>query len=350
MKTALFTALRTIEICDAPEPALERPTDVLVRIGRLGVCGSDVHYHVHGRIGDQTVQYPASLGHECAGTVAEVGAEVKNLQPGQRVAIDPAIVCGTCDQCRAGRSNTCRRLRFMGSPGEAPGAAAEFCVLPAENCFPVPPGTTLDQAALAEPLSIGLYAVRLARLRAGQRIAVLGCGPIGLSVLLCAKMTAPCTAYVTDLLDERLDAAARCGADWTGNASRGETEAALQRREPLGLDLVFECSGDPACIDQAIRLLAPGGTVMMVGIPPAGHLSFHVHLARRKEITLQPVRRQRDCVAPVIEAMAAGRIDASALVTHRYPLERIAEAFELVAGYRDGVIKAMIDLPGAGPD
>ncbi len=347
MRTALFTDLRKIEIREAPAPSLERPGDVLVRIDRLGVCGSDVHYHVHGRIGDQVLRYPASLGHECAGTVVEVGAAVENVRPGDRVAVDPALTCGGCDQCRAGRPNTCRKLQFMGCPNEAPGAASELCVLPAVNCFPIPNGMTLEQAALAEPLSIGLYAVRLAGLGPDRRIAILGCGPIGLGVLACTKMTAPATVYATDLFDERLDAAGRLGADWTGNASRDDAAAAIQRREPLGVDVVFECSGDPECLDEAIELAAPGGTVMMVGIPPVERVSFHSHVVRRREITLRAVRRQRECVAPVIAAIADGRLDTSPFVTHRYPLERIADAFELVAEYRDGVIKAMVALSAA---
>ncbi len=159
MKAACFTALREIELREVAPPKLSRPGDVLVRIDRVGVCGSDVHYYVHGRIGSQVVRYPATIGHECSGTIVEVGTAAGRLAPGDRVAIDPAIVCGECDQCRGGRSNTCRRIRFMGSPGQAPGAIAEFSVLPAENCFKIPDAMTLDQAALVEPLSIGVYAV-----------------------------------------------------------------------------------------------------------------------------------------------------------------------------------------------
>ena len=180
MKVAHFTAPKKLEIVDLPPPRLNRPDAVLLRVDRVGVCGSDVHYYLEGRIGDRALVYPATVGHECAGTVVEVGAEVDRLLPGQRVAVDPAIVCGTCDQCRAGRSNTCRNLTFMGCPGEALGAVAELRVVPAENCFPIPAGMTLDEAALVEPLSVGLHAVRLAELPPAARIAILGAGPIGL--------------------------------------------------------------------------------------------------------------------------------------------------------------------------
>lgn len=347
MKVAYFTGLRKVEIADAPPPRLVRPEDVLLRIDRVGVCGSDVHYYAHGRIGDQVVRYPATLGHECAGTVLEVGAAVQSLTAGDRVAVDPATVCGTCDQCRAGRPNTCRKLQFMGCPGETPGAVAELHVVPATTCFPIPASMSLDHATLIEPLSIGLYAVRLGGMSPGAKIAVLGAGPIGLSVLLSAKAAACSTAYVTDLLDERLEAARRCGADWTGNARRDQPTEAIVQREPQGLDLVLECSGDPACIDQGQQLLAPGGTLVLVGIPPADSVSFDPHRMRRMELTMKSVRRQKDCVAPAIELVGRGQIDPEPLLTHHFPLERIHEAFELVAGYRDGVIKAILHLTNA---
>lgn len=347
MKVAYFTGLRELEICHAPEPKLDRPDAVLLRIDRVGVCGSDVHYYLNGRIGDQVVEYPATIGHECSGTVMEVGSAVRRLRPGARVAVDPAMVCGDCDQCRAGRLNTCRKLQFMGCPGEALGAMAEYRVVPAENCLPIPETMSLEQAALVEPLSVGLHAVRLGEVHPAARIAVLGAGPIGLSVLLCAKADSPCTVYMTDLLDERLEVARRCGADWTGNAENSDVTGAIASKEPWGLDLVFECSGDPACIDQAQRLLTPGGTLVMVGIPPTAQVSFDVHVMRRMELTFRNVRRQKGCVAPVIRMVDEGRIDPNPLLTHRFPLAEIQDAFELVAGYRDGVVKTVVEVSAA---
>jgi L-iditol 2-dehydrogenase len=344
MKAAHFTGLKKVEIVELPMPKPGRPDDVLLRIERVGVCGSDVHYYREGRIGEQALIYPATVGHECAGTVVETGAEVAHVRPGDHVAVDPAVVCGTCDQCRQGRPNTCRHLQFMGAPGEALGAVAEYRVVPAANCFPIPANMTLDEAALAEPLSVGLHAVHLGEVAEAARLVIIGAGPIGLSVLLCAKATAACTVYMTDLLDQRLEVARRCGADWTGTAIHGQAIEAILQKAPQGVDLVFECAGDPLCIDEAQKLLAPGGTLVIVGIPPTDRVIFGIHHMRRKELTFKNVRRQRGCVAPVIEMIAAGRIDPKPLLTHRFPLDRIAEAFDLVATYRDGVIKTLIDL------
>jgi L-iditol 2-dehydrogenase len=345
MKLAQFTGLRKIEIVEGPKPRLAGMGDVLLKIDRVGVCGSDVHYFREGRIGNQIVMYPASLGHECAGTVVEVGTAVKTLQVGDRVAIDPAISCGMCDQCLAGRENTCRNLQFLGSPNEASGAAAEFAVLPARNCFPLPDSISLEEAVLVEPLSVGLHAVRLAEIREGAFLGILGAGPIGLSVLLSAKATVPsCTVYMTDRIAERLQAAAECGADWTANIQGEDVAAGIQRERPLGLNIVFECSGDPAAIDEGLRLLTPGGTLVLVGIPPVDEVTFDIHHARRRELTMKNVRRQNGCVDSVIEMIASGRMNPRPMLTHRFPLEKINDAFKLVEDYRDGVIKAIIEI------
>jgi L-iditol 2-dehydrogenase len=344
MKAAFFTALRQIELQEVPEPKLVQPDDVLLRIDRVGVCGSDVHYYTHGNVGPQWLTYPAPVGHECSGTVLEVGPAVNGLRPGDRVAVDPAIVCGKCDQCRAGRLNTCRNIRFMGCPNQAPGALAEYSVMPAENCLVLPESISLDEGALLEPLSIGLHAVRLGEVYPAARVAVLGAGPIGLSVLACAKAAAPCSIYVTDPLEYRLEAARQCGADWTGNPRQTDVAGEILQRDPWGLDLVFECSGDPACIDQAQELLTPGGTLVMVGIPEDLSVRFDVHAMRVKELTFKNVRRQKGCLAPIIRLVAERQIDTRPLLTHRFSLSEVREAFELVAGYRAGVIKALIDL------
>ncbi|MFH1266991.1 MAG: alcohol dehydrogenase catalytic domain-containing protein [Planctomycetota bacterium] len=344
MKVAYLTGLRQLELGEEPEPRIERPDEVLLRIDRVGVCGSDVHYYTNGRIGRQVVRYPATVGHECAGTIVEVGLAVDKLTPGDRVAVDPAMVCGTCDQCRARRRNTCRNLRFMGSPDQAPGAVAEYRVVPAENCLVIPDSLSLDAAVLIEPLSVGLYAVRLAEVHPAARIAVLGAGPIGLSVLMCAKALAPVLVYATDLIDGRLEVAGKCGADWTGSPEREDIVAEITRREPRGLDLVFECSGDPECIDQGLRLLTPGGALVLVGIPPTPQVSLDIHTARTHELTLLNVRRQKGCIAEVIRMIAEGQVDPTRLLTHRFPLAEIRDAFELVAAYGGGVLKAVIEV------
>ena len=305
MRVAYLTGPRRLEIREEPEPVLEDGRDVLVRIERVGVCGSDVHYFSEGGIGADRLQYPASVGHECAGTVAEVGPEVTNIKPGDRVAIDPAIACGQCDQCRSGRVNTCRNLQFMGCPGEAPGAAAEYRVLPAANCLKVPEGLSLDLAVLAEPLSIGLHAVRLGEVYPAARVAVLGAGPIGLSVLICAKLGAPCTVYVTDLIDQRLETARNLDARLDGQPKRRGRGRVDHPARAVGTGHRVRVLGDPACIDQAARLLTPGGHAGSGGqSPPAARIDIDPHTMRRGELVLKNVRRQRGCMVPALRLIA----------------------------------------------
>jgi L-iditol 2-dehydrogenase len=344
VKVAVFTGIRSLEIRPGEKPVLERPDDVILRVETLGVCGSDVHYYTEGKIGDQVVNYPATLGHECAGTVVEIGSGVTELQRGQRVGVDPATSCGRCDQCRQGRPHTCRKLLFLGGPGQAPGAAAEYIAIPAKSCHPIPDSMTMVQAALAEPLSIGIYAQRLAKMQAGGAVAILGSGPIGLSVLLAVRAVCPSRTYMTDLLDYRLEVATRCGADWTGVPTREDIVQSIIAEEPEGLDCVFECAGQQETLDQAIELLRPGGTLMMVGIQAADRVSFKLDTLRRKELRLQNVRRQNDCMAPAIELLSSGAVDVDPLATHHFRFDQTKAAFDLVADYADGVVKAVIHV------
>ena len=333
-----------MEICDLPDPRIENDTDVLIKVGAVGVCGSDVHYYLTGRIGSQVVEYPYRVGHEFAGTVEEVADGVSGLKVGDRVAVDPAMSCGECDQCRAGRLHTCRRLLFLGCPGQADGCLSEYVVMPQECCLPVGPSTTLETAALIEPLSIGLYAVRLAGLREGGSIGVLGSGPIGLSVLLAAGAEGDQQAYVTDKINSRTDMAAAAGAIWTGNPDQTDIVADICEQADGGLDVVFECCGEQDALDQSVNLLNPGGTLMLIGIPTVDRISFPIDLLRRKEIRIQNVRRQNECMQPTLDLIESGRLNPDFMITHHFNLEQAKQAFDLVAEYADGVMKAMITV------
>ena len=347
MKAAFLTGIRRLQIFDIPEPELTTPHDVLLRIDTVGVCGSDVHYYTMARIGTQVVRFPERVGHECAGTIVEVGGEATGLRVGQRVAVDPLVACGQCDQCQLGRRHTCRRQRFLGNPGEAPGALAEVLMMPAESCYPVPDHMTQVQAALVEPFSIALHAQRLACIQPGAKIAVLGAGPIGSCVLLACRAAGAGATYVTDLVDERLEVARRCCATWTGNSRMADVVAAINQRQPLGLDCVFECAGEQQTLDQAVEVLKPGGQLLIVGIPELDRVSFSIHTLRRKEIQIRNVRRQNHCTAPAVEMISCGAVNVDPLVTHHFSIAQTKEAFNLVDGYRGGVVKAIIHVSGS---
>jgi L-iditol 2-dehydrogenase len=344
MKAAFLTGLRQLQVGEVPEPRIENPGDVLLGVEAVGVCGSDLHYFRAGGIGAQVVKFPWIIGHECAGTVLAVDPSVAHLRPGQLVAVDPLVACGECDQCLAGRPHTCRRQRFLGCPGQMPGAMAERLVMPAECCFPVPEGMTAVQATLIEPFSIGVYAQRMARLHDGATIGILGSGPIGLCVLKACRAAARTSIYSTDLVEERLAAARESGADWTGNPRLDDVVAAISRFEPSGLDFVFECAGEQETLDQALELLKPGGTLLIVGIPETERVSFSIDRLRRKELRIENVRRQNHCIPPAIEMVARGTVNLDGLATHHFPLTEAQAAFDLVDSYRDGVIKAIVHV------
>lgn len=344
MKAMMLTGLRSMELREVPAPALDCSTDVLLKLAVVGVCGSDIHYYTTGRIGSQVVSYPFIVGHECSGVVERVGVGVTRLKPGDRVAVDPAISCGRCEQCSGGRPHTCRELKFLGCPGQASGCLSEYLVLPQECCYGIGASLTLEQAALLEPLAIGFYAVRRVLNLKGARLAILGAGPIGLSVLICARARGAQAIYVTDRIDARLAVAKTAGAEWVGNPEKIDIVQEIGAREPLLLDAVFECCGEQSALDQGIELLKPGGKLLLVGIPQTERVSFIIDRARRKELELLNVRRQCGCMAPALALLERGVLNADFMITHRFRFEQASAAFELVAGYRDGVVKALITL------
>lgn len=345
MKAYQLTGIRQLALREVPDPELRHPTDVLVRVGAVGLCGSDIHYYTTGRIGQMVVEYPFTLGHECAGTVAAVGAAVTSVRIGDRVAIEPAIHCGECDQCLAGRENTCRQNRFLGCPGQLEGSLSEYLVMPQQNCFPLNPQLGLAEATISEPLAIGIYALRQSAMTPEARIGILGLGPIGRTVLWPARHFGCAAAYATDVVDDRCAAGRRAGATWVGNPQRENVVAAILEREPRGLDVVFDCCGKQEALDQAIALLRPGGTLMVIGIPEVDTIRFDPDLLRRKELSIVHVRRQRGCVSDALRLIAQDPDEASGLITHRCSFDDVPAAFDMVAHYRDGVVKAMIELP-----
>jgi len=344
MKAMMLTGIRSLEMKKVPDPEIIRPDDVLIRIIVLGICGSDIHYYNRGNIGSQKVVYPFTVGHECAGIVVDTGPAVKRVRNGDVIAVEPAMWCGECDQCLSGRHHTCRSLKFLGCPGQAEGSLSEFIVMPENSCYKIPENLTADHGAISEPLAIGVYSVKKAGPVRGMNTAILGFGPIGMSVMLAAKAENAGRIFVTDKIDERLSLASEEKAEYAGNPSRQDILKEIRDKVPEGLDVVFECCGQQEAVDQALELLKPGGKLIIVGIPEFNSWSLSADLTRRHEISVQFIRRQVGCVDPSLEMMSNGRIDVSRMVTHRFPFEKTKEAFDLVASYADGVMKAMIDF------
>ncbi len=344
MKAMVLTGIRQMEMMELPEPLLVNDDDVKIKMSRVGVCGSDVHYYKNGRIGSQVVDYPFPVGHEGAGVVVAAGKKVTKVKPGDAIAIEPAMPCHECDQCLSGRRHTCRTLRFLGCPGQAAGCLTEYIVMPEENCFPLGTGLRHDQGAISEPMAIGVYSVKKSGLNENPVLGIFGFGPIGMSAMLAARAYGARKIYVTDKIEERLVIAGKEDAILACNPDREDIIALFKHREPLGFDAIIECCGQQEAVDQAIELLKPGGKLMVVGIPEFDNWSLNVDKTRRKEINIIFVRRQVGCVQTALDLMEKGTIDIENMITHRFPFSRTKEAFDLVEGYNDGVMKAMIDF------
>jgi len=345
MKAAVLIGIGRIEVMDVPNPEIINDTDVLVRVKAVGVCGSDVHYYRTGRIGSLVVKSPFIMGHEMAGVVEQVGKGVTRVKTGQKVAIEPSVSCGTCDQCRIGRVNTCRNTLFLGTPEQMQGCLCEYVVMPEKCCFPVNDKTSFEQATLSEPLSIGIYTVERSDPPRDANVAILGFGPIGISVLIAIRATNAIDAgniYITDRVHERLNYSKKFDVKWCGNPDTVNVVEKISEFEPLLLDIVYECSGSVDAMQQAVQLLKPGGLLVLVGIPETDDVIFPIHELRRKEITILNIRRQAHCTQKAIDLIEKKKIDVDWMITHKFSLEETQKAFDLVANYKDGVIKAFV--------
>lgn len=344
MKKAVLTGINEIKIVESPSPEIKDDTDVLIRMAVVGVCGSDIHYYSTGRIGSQVVEYPFTVGHEGAGVVEKVGEKVKSLRPGDQIAIEPALPCGDCDQCLSGRPHTCRNNLFLGCPGQLEGNLAEYIVLQESQCIKLAGKQAIDDGAISEPLSIGLYAVKQAQLKKDAKIGILGFGPIGMSVYLSLKANGYTKVYVSEKIDERGTIAKNAGASWVGNPNKQNIETEIEKLEPLLLDVVFECCGQQEAMDTAMEVVKPGGKILVIGIPEFDRYSFPADVARRKEVSIIHIRRQNHCMEEALALLAERKVDGSSMITHRFNFSETAKAFELVKNYQDGVMKAMIDF------
>jgi L-iditol 2-dehydrogenase len=315
VKVARLQAVGEIRLQDEPSP-VPAGNETLVRVKAVGLCGSDLHWFARAGIGDTSLQRPLVLGHEAVGIT----------EAGQRVAVDPSISCGSCDYCLAGNPNLCPNLRFAGH-GLQDGALREEMAWP-DRCLANLPGSIGDaEGAMLEPLGVALHAVDLGKLTVGVRVAVCGCGPIGLLVLQLARASGATGIFYTEPLAHRSDAARQFGGtEWTPGVE---------------VDVAFECAGVDQAVEDAISAAKPGGRVVIVGIPDDDRTSFTASVARRKGLTIKLSRRMKHIFARSIRTVDAGLVDVRSLVTHRFPLTQVAEAFA-VAQRREG-LKVIIE-------
>jgi len=345
MKAAYLYGIRDLRVEEADRPALGGQDEVLIRVLAVGVCGSDCHFYERGRIGKYVVKKPLILGHEASGEVVEVGSAVKHLKPGDQVAIEPGVPCRRCRFCKSGRYNLCaEEVVFMGTP-PWDGAFREYVSWPADFVFRLPEGVSAEQAALVEPLAVGMQAVRRGSVGVGDSVAVLGCGPIGLVSLQCAAGAGATRLLATDVIPFRLEAARRLGAQ-AFDASAADSVNAVRDATGGGPDVVIETAGTVQTIQQSFRMVRPGGVVVLVGMPPEDEFAAPVLDIIMREYDVRGVFRYVNCFPPALALLAAGRIDTDLLITHRFPLEQAQAAIEFTLEHKETAIKVLVK-PGA---
>lgn len=337
MRAAVLETIEKVAIVEraVPEPG---PAEVLIKVSAVGVCGSDVHYYEHGRVGSYVVEQPLVLGHEAAGEVVGLGSNARRHQVGRRVSLEPGVPDFTCVQCRAGRYNLCPDMRFFATP-PIDGAFCEYVVLHEEFAHPVPDSLTDEAAALLEPLSVGVWACQKGRVAAGDRVLVNGAGPIGLVAAQTALAFGATDVMITDVNSERLALAAELGVPKTVDV--GTAPLSEIGFEPT---VLLECSGHPPAIDAAIRTVARAGRVVLVGMG-GDSIPLPLSCLQERELEVTGTFRYANTWPTAIELAASGRVDLDRLVTGRFTLDQVEEA--LTSGRRDhGSIKPIV-LPGS---
>jgi L-iditol 2-dehydrogenase len=329
MKVLRLHGPRDLRLHIEPYPT-PGPGESLLRVTAVGLCGSDVHWFSEAGIGDARLTRPLVLGHEFAGVIES------GKRRGERVAADPAVPCGACEFCLEGNPNLCDALRFAGH-GTEDGALREYMAWPTRCLHPLPDSLTDADGAVLEPLGVAIHAVDLGHIRPGMAIGVFGCGPVGLLVLQVARMAGATRLIGTDKLAHRLEAARSLGATAVFQAANGQESAEiLAATDGKGIDVAFEAAGENEAVEVAIETVRPGGRVVLVGIPADDRTTFTASTARRKGLTIKLSRRMKHVYPRAIRLVESGMVDVRSVVTHRFPLEEIDQAFS-VAERREGL-------------
>jgi L-idonate 5-dehydrogenase len=323
-----------LETRDTPE--LE-PSEVLVRFGAGGICGSDLHYYNHGGVGDFKLREPMVLGHEVSGEVVKLGSAVSSVKLGDHVAIDPSRPCRACDYCLAGRSNLCRNMRFFGSAALFPhvqGGFAEFFKVADFQCHVVPKNIAYNVVACAEPLAVTLHAVSRVGSLMGAKVLITGSGPIGVLTVAAARLAGASEITVTDLFDEPLDIARAMGATQVFNTSSNPEKLEEFQANKGVFDVAFEASGNARALETCIQATHPGGSLVQIGILPPGMTNTPINRILAKELNFFGTFRFHQEFAWAVNALVTGRINVSPILTAEFSFQDAVQAFELAADRR----------------
>ncbi len=345
MRALVLERQNELTLRDIELPMDVGPGMVKIRIHTVGVCGSDVHYYTHGRIGPFVVNAPMVLGHEAAGTVVEVGTGVTHLAVGDRVCMEPGVPDPNSKASRLGMYNVDPAVTFWATP-PVHGVLTPFVVHPAAYTFKLPENVSFAEGAMVEPFAVGMQAAAKARIVPGDTAVVLGAGPIGTMVAIAALAGGCARAIVADLAQPKLDIAAKYQGVIPVNIRETDIVAEVRRlTDDWGADVVFECSGSPRAWETVADLPRPGGAIVVVGLPvePVG---FDVASLSVKELRIESVFRYAHQYERAIALMASGRVDLKPLISETFPFERSIEAFDRAVEARPSDVKLQIRMEG----
>ncbi|MCL2034396.1 MAG: NAD(P)-dependent alcohol dehydrogenase [Oscillospiraceae bacterium] len=344
INNAVFmTGIKKLETREVPMPS-PKEKEVLVKLEYVGICGSDVHYLENGRIGDFVVNGDFILGHECGGTIVEVGAGVKSLKVGDKVALEPGQTCGQCVYCKTGRYNLCPDVEFLATPPYH-GCFENYIAYPENMAFKLPENISAKEGALVEPLAVGIHSARQGGVTLGSSVVILGAGCIGLMTLLACKAFGAVDVTVVDIVPKRLECALKLGASRVINALEHDVVEEITRlTNGAGMDIVFETAGTVKTVQQTAYLVNAGGTVVLVGMAPQDSIEYNFAKILGKEAQIKSVFRYRNIYPEAIGAIANGFIDVSGIVSHEFDFSEVDNAFDFVMNNKNDVVKAVIRI------
>jgi L-iditol 2-dehydrogenase len=339
MLQQVMTAPGKIEFREIETP-VPKAGEVLIRIMKIGVCGSDIHVW-HGK--HPFTSYPVTQGHEVSGEIAALGAGVENLEVGQKVTIQPQVVCGKCYPCRHGKYNLCETLKVMGF--QTTGVASEYFAVDAAKVTPLPQEMSFDEGAMIEPLAVAVHAVRKFGDMQGMRVAVLGAGPIGILVAQAAKGMGAESVLITDISDLRLEKARQCGVDFCVNTREADFgEALVSSFGPDKADVIYDCAGNNVTMGQAIRCARKGSSIILVAVF-AGMAEVDLAVLNDHELDLNTTMMYRnEDYLEAIELVRAGKVDLKPLISKHFAFRDYAEAYRYIDENRETTMKVIIDV------
>lgn len=343
MKVCVMTGAKKLEWAEYDIPQPDKG-ELQIKLEYVGVCGSDLHFYDEGRLANWVPEGPLVLGHEPGGVVTAIGEDVEGFEIGDKVAIEPGVPCGQCEDCRKGHYNLCRYVKFMAIPKEKDGVFAEYCTHSASMCFKLPENVDTMEGALMEPLSVGMHACELSNAKIGESAIVLGCGCIGLVTIMSLKARGVSEIYAVDVMDKRLEKAKEVGATRVFN---GKTEDIVEFAKNLpggGVDQVYECAGSRYTTLQSCKLIRRAGKVTLVGVSPEPILELDIATLNAMEGTLYSVYRYRNLYPTAIAAVASGAVPLKSVVSHVFDFKDCMEAIEYSLNHKDDVIKSVVKM------